>query len=291
MTLRIDSHHHLWRYNATEFDWIDDSMSVLRRDFLANDLKIEASSAGVTGTVVVQARQTVEETAELLQIAAANQVVCGVVGWLPLAAPDFADSLARLQTSKHLKGLRHVVQAEPSGFLSEAAFNRGIQAMQGSGLTYDLLLRKEQLEETIAFVDRHPNQIFILDHLAKPAVGSADPGPWASNLARLAERPNVFCKLSGLVTEAKDYRWSAELLCPYLDAALACFGADRLMVGTDWPVVTIACSYVQWWETIEAWSSPLTEGERKAILGATASRVYNLEMEDPGESHESSLAG
>jgi L-fuconolactonase len=275
VTLRIDSHHHLWRFNPTEYDWIHDSISMLRRDFLPGELETEATRANVAGTVLVQARQTIEETDELLKIAEANPIIRGVVGWLPLASPDFLQQLKVFRSSKLLKGLRHVVQAEPPGFLEGADFNRGIDAMQGSGLTYDLLIHKEQMEESIAFVDRHPGQVFVLDHLAKPAVGR-DLRVWATHLARLAERPNVFCKLSGLVTEADGYRWSPQSIAPYLDTALSCFGANRLMTGTDWPVCTVSCSYTQWWETIEAWSAPLSQTERDAILGRTAMKVYNL---------------
>ena len=283
MTLRIDSHHHLWRYHPAEYGWIDDSLAVLRRHFEAEELAQEAASAGVAGTIVVQARQTIEETGDLLRIAHANPIIRGVVGWLPLASPEIAGHLESFGEAK-LKGLRHVVQAEAAGFLSNPDFNRGIHAMQGAGLVYDVLIRKEQMEESIAFVDRHPNQVFVLDHLAKPAVGRDGFELWASHLRQLARRQNVFCKLSGLVTEAEGYRWSPATLAPYLDVALAAFGAGRLMIGTDWPVLTVGCGYAQWWETIETWCSPLSEPERDAILGATANRVYQLALEDLGES-------
>ncbi len=279
MIQRIDAHHHLWRYQVEEFDWIDDSMKSLRRDFLAEQLATEAQAANVVGTVAVQARQSIDETEFLLQAADASVVIRGVVGWLPLASPTFEQELSRFSSAKYLKGLRHVVQAEPPGFLDGAEFNRGISALRGTGLVYDLLLHRMQLEEATRFVDRHPDQSFVLDHLAKPAVSSGDPNAWAAQLTELAKRPNVACKLSGLVTEAQGYEWSPELLAPFFDTALNAFGAERLLAATDWPVLTVGCSYAQWWQTLEAWCAPLTESERQAILGGSAIRIYGLDSD------------
>jgi len=198
--MRVDAHHHLWRYTPEEYGWIDDAMQTLRRDFLLADIEREARAAGVDATVVVQARQTVEETAWLLQLAAQSRWIHGVVGWLPIASDDFPAALERFEAGPLLKGLRHVVQAEPDGFLDGAEFNRGIAALGGTGLVYDVLIFARQLEEATRFVDRHPQQVFVLDHIAKPSIAVGEISQWSKDIRELARRENVVCKLSGMVT-------------------------------------------------------------------------------------------
>lgn len=281
--VRIDAHHHLWRYTAAEFDWIDDSMAVLRRDFALNELAGLMAEAGVTATVAVQARQTVEETRWLLDTAAAGSPIAGVVGWLPLASPDFAQELDRFAASTALKGLRHVVQGEPEGFLDGTAFNAGVALLQDIGLVYDILVRSEQLGEVVRFVDRHPQQVFVLDHVGKPAIRSGEIDEWRRQIRALAERPHVSCKVSGMVTEADPKEWSAAQLEPYFDAVLGAFGPDRMMAGSDWPVLNVASNYAEWWALLEEWTAPLGASEQAAILGETAARVYRLDVPDSGK--------
>jgi L-fuconolactonase len=275
--MRIDSHHHLWRYTQAEYGWIDDAMQVLRRDFLVADLEAELTTAAVDGTVVVQARQTLEETSWLLHLAAQTSSIRGVVGWAPIASGDFAETLEALRGNPLLKGLRHVVQAEPTGFLDGAEFNRGIAALRDTGLVYDLLIVAGQLPEATRFVDRHPEQSFVLDHIAKPGIAGQEIEPWAAQIRELAKRPNVTCKLSGMVTEADWRSWSAASLRPYFDRVLEAFGPARLMAGSDWPVLTVACSYSQWWATVAEWTAALSETERAQIEGGVAATVYNLD--------------
>jgi len=281
---RIDAHHHLWRYTPEEFGWIDDRSAALRRDFLVPELSHELRAANVSGCIAVQAPQTLAETDVLLAAAeTANSPILGVVGWLPLADPTFPHILTPYLRREKLKGLRHILQAEPAGFLSSPAFNRGIATLAGTGLVFDLLLHAGQLREAISFVDRHPSQLFVLDHLGKPPIASGQLEPWRTHLTELSLRPHVSCKLSGMATEA---RWAdrpraspgtlAQSLRPFVDAALAAFSPARLMIGSDWPVLTVDCTYAQWWHTVETWLAPLTSTEQAAILGNTATRIYSL---------------
>jgi L-fuconolactonase len=273
---RIDAHHHLWRYTDEEFGWIDAGMKPLRRDFLLDDLRAELKAAGVSGTVAVQARQTVEETRWLLEIAAQEPQIRGVVGWLPIGHSEFAETLEEFAGYERLKGLRHVVQAEAPGFLDHAAFNAGIARMLGTGLVYDVLIFARQLDEAIRFVDRYPQQMFVVDHVAKPSIATGEIDQWAAGMRELARRENMSCKVSGMVTEADFRNWTAEDLKPYFEVVLEAFGPQRLMVGTDWPVLTVGCTYKGWWDVVESWIAPLTETERAAIAGGTAIKVYGL---------------
>ena len=275
---RIDAHHHLWRYTPEEYEWIGEEISELRRDFLLDELRSALRDAGVDGTVVVQARQTVEETQWLLSLAATEgSPIRGVVGWLPLAEAGFAKRFKELLGAPALKGVRHVVQAEQAGFLDGEAFDRGVRVLGERGLVYDLLIFPGQMEEATRFADRHPEQSFVLDHMAKPGIRAGEMSLWSKRLREMARRPNVTCKLSGLVTEANPARWTAEQLLPYVETALEAFGPKRLMVGTDWPVLTVGCEYAQWWQLVEGWTAGLSGDEREEILGKTAVRVYQLD--------------
>jgi L-fuconolactonase len=278
--MRVDAHHHLWSYTPEEYGWIDDTMQVLRRDFLPEDLEHEARTAGVSATVAVQARQTVAETAWLLQLAAQSDLIRGVVGWLPIAADDFPSALERFDAGPLLKGLRHVVQGESAGFLDGAEFNRGIAALGGTGLVYDVLIFARQLAEATRFIDRHPRQLFVLDHIAKPSIVSGEVSQWSKDIRELARRDNVVCKLSGMVTEADWSQWSPQSLQPYFDTVLQAFGPPRIMAGSDWPVLTVACTYQRWWQTIAEWIAPLSAAERGAIESGTAIRTYHLEVQE-----------
>ena len=273
--MRIDSHHHLWRYDAAEYGWITEDMPDLRRDFLSAELRSQLNEAKVDGSVVVQARQSLEETHWLLEMAQ-EAPIFGVIGWAPIAAEDFPAILDDLRQNPLLKGLRHVVQAEPPQFLARADFQRGIHHFAGTGLVYDLLVYAHQLPEGIAFVDQFPVQSFVLDHMGKPAIAQHEIDLWSRNVRELAQRPNVTCKVSGLVTEANPATWTPELLRPYFDVMLESFGPERLMIGTDWPVCTIGSSYAQWWHIVEGWTASLSPSEQAAILGETATRVYGL---------------
>jgi L-fuconolactonase len=272
----IDAHHHLWRYSAAEYEWIDDSMTKLRRDFLPADLLPELAVAGVDGAITVQAQQTLEETHWLLEFAQSCEAIRGVVGWAPIASPNFEASLHALATKPKLVGLRHVVQAEPKGFLAGDDFNRGIRTLHNSGLVYDLLIVEHQLEEAIRFVDRHPQQIFVLDHIAKPKIAAAEIEPWRTNIRELSKRSNVACKLSGIVTEDSWSHWSMQTIRPYIDTVVDAFGPDRLMAGSDWPVCLVAATYAQWWLLLQNYFADFSQSDQAKIFGETAIKIYDL---------------
>jgi len=245
---------------------------------LPENLTHEMRAAGVSGSVVVQARQTMEETRSLLDLADTCEVIRGVVGWAPISnAEGFAAAMEEFAGRNKLKGLRHVVQAEPDDFLLREDFNQGISAIRGTGLVYDILIYERQLLQAIEFVDRHPEQVFVLDHIAKPVIRDGVMEPWSSLIRDLAKRQNVWCKVSGMVTEADWATWTAQSLRPYLDVVAEAFGPGRLMVGSDWPVCLVACGYRQWFDLLDEYFSEFTESEREAVFGKTAKQIYRLE--------------
>ena len=272
----IDSHHHFWRYSPAEYGWISDEASSIRRDFLPGDLRSEIAAAGVDGVVSVQARESLAESAWLLEMAAAHDFIKGVVGWVPLLSPQLRGALERFAGAPKWKGVRHIVQGEPPGFMLRDDFNEGVAALREFGLAYDVLIYERQLPEAIEFVDRHAEQVFVLDHLAKPRAKDGETEPWRANLRELARRDNVFCKVSGLVTEADWQTWTPDGLKVYFDAAVEAFGPTRLMFGSDWPVCLLACDYSRWIESVRAWAAPLSADEQTALFGGTAIRAYNL---------------
>jgi L-fuconolactonase len=276
--MKIDAHQHFWRYNPVEYDWIDDTMTVIRRDFLPADLQREINQAGVHGVVSVQARQILEETEWLLRAAAENDFIRGVVGWVPLRDPGVAKILKKLAANPKLRAVRHIVQSEPDDrFILRDDFNRGIKLLKQFGLAYDILIHERHLPPAIEFVDRHPDQVFVLDHLAKPRIRDNLMEPWRKNVRELAQRENVYCKISGMVTEANYEQWTEDQLKPYMETVLEAFGPRRLMFGSDWPVCLVACSYAGWLEIVSRFISRLSENDRAWIFGKTAIKAYGLE--------------
>lgn len=274
--MRIDAHQHFWRYTPAEYGWIDEPMRAIRRDFLPADLAPLLAAHRVDGTVAVEARMDLREVRWLLELARAHSFIRGVVGWVPLTDPALGGILDTLIADPCFKGARHVVQGQPPGFLDDPAFNAGVRELTARRLTYDILIFAHQLEEAIRFVDRHPNQAFILDHIAKPVVSGPPPAAWARALGELARRPNVACKFSGVVTEVPGWTWTPDLLQPYFESALAAFGADRLMFGSDWPVCLVASDYARWFAFVDSATAALSAPERERILGGTATAVYRL---------------
>lgn len=274
----IDAHHHLWTFDQARLPWIGEGMAVLRRDYLAPDLEAVLAGTGVERTILVHAQQRVDETTWMLEVARTSPRIAGVVGWVPLTGRDVDDTLGPLAADPRLRGVRHIVHDEPDDdYLLRDDFNRGVARLRAHRLVYDVLIFPKHLPQAIAFVDRHPDQPFVVDHVAKPAIraGALD-RDWADRLAELAERPHVTCKLSGMVTEVRDPVWTPALLQPYVDVALEAFGPSRLMFGTDWPVCRLRCEYAEWVETVRGLVAALSTGERAAILGGNAARVYGL---------------
>jgi L-fuconolactonase len=274
--LRVDSHQHFWRYSPEGNAWIDDSMRVLRRDFMPSELQAEVQRAGVDATVAVQVGQSLAETRFLLELAEQHDFVCGVVGWVDLRAPGVEQTLAELAGNARFKGVRHIVQSEPSGFLADAAFRAGVASLARFDLSYDVLVYARQLPEAVDFVRALPEVRFVLDHLAKPEIKAGRLEPWRQDMRRLAELPNVSCKLSGLVTEAAWNSWTADDLKPFIDAAVEGFGPSRLLVGSDWPVCTLAGSYADVMRVFDDYFASFSEAERAQVFGQTAARVYRL---------------
>ena len=275
--MKIDSHHHFWKYSEEEYPWIGDSMAALRRDFLPAHLKAEIAALGIDGVVSVQARQTVGETEWLLSLADGNDFIKGVVGWVPLAEPGVRDAVAKFAANRKLRAVRHVVQDEPDDrFILGADFNRGVSVLKDFGLVYDILIFERQLVPSIEFVDRHPQQVFVLDHIAKPRIGDNAIEPWRANIRELARRPNVFCKVSGMVTEADWKTWSEKQLRPYFDVVIEAFGPRRLMFGTDWPVCLAASGYARWVDVVRKFASGISAEEQEWLFGKTAVLAYGL---------------
>jgi L-fucono-1,5-lactonase len=276
--MRIDSHQHFWRYTPAEYSWIDGPLRPLQRDFLPGDLRREMQKTSVEGAVSVEARGSTEETNRLLAVAQEHSFVRGVVGWVPLTSHDVESTLEQLSTDEHLKGLRYSIQSEPDEmFVSRGDFNSGIALLHRFNLAFDILIFAKHLPQTIRFVDRHPRQVFILDHIAKPRIRENVLEPWRTHLQELARRQNVYCKLSGLVTEAHFTGWTEEQLKPYLGTVLEAFGPKRLMFGSDWPVCTVAATYERWFGIVNRWVGRLSPPEREEIFGGTATRAYRLE--------------
>jgi len=275
---RIDAHHHLWRYSPEEYGWIDDEMAALRKNFLPQDLTRELAAAEIDGTIAVQARQTMDETRWLLQMADECEAIRGVVGWAPIAGENFPGVMEEFEHRPKLKGLRHVIQSEKDeNYILREDFNSGIRTMLGSGLVYEILIYERHLPQTIDFVDEHPDQSFVLDHLAKPLIREGALEPWAARMRELGRRENVCCKLSGMVTEADWSAWTPESLRPYLDVVVEAFGAERLMAGSDWPVCLVASGYGRWFEVLRQYFAAFSVDERAAVFGETATAVYGLE--------------
>jgi len=273
----IDSHHHFWRYNASDFGWVNDAMRVIRRDFLPMELEREMRAARVDGVVSVQARQSLDETRWLLELAAAHAFIRGVVGWVPLIDAKVPATLEKLAAEKKLRSVRHVLQGEPDErYLLREDFNRGIKALRPLGLAYDILIFERHLPQTIEFVDRHPQQVFVLDHIAKPRIKDHLLEPWRKNIRELARRPHVYCKISGLVTEADYPSWTEAQLLPYVETVIEAFGPQRLLFGSDWPVCLVACGYARWQLLVRGWIAKLSPAEQARILGETAVEAYRL---------------
>ena len=278
--MRIDAHQHFWRYDATEYGWIDDAMASLRRDCLPEDLRREMGRAGIDACVAVQARQTLEETRWLLELADAHPFVAGVVGWIDLQADDTAAQIGLFAGHPKFVGVRHIVQSESDDrFMLRPAFCRGISLLEDFNLTYDILIYPRHLPVAVELVSRFRRQRFVIDHLAKPNIRLGEMREWEGGLRQLAEFPHVFCKLSGLVTEAEWMRWTPAQIRPYLDVAFDCFGPERLLVGSDWPVCTVAADYGRVISLIEDYLVGRPEAERTAVMGGNAARLWKLRQE------------
>jgi L-fuconolactonase len=272
----IDAHQHFWKYDAGWHSWITDEMKVIRRDFQPPDLKPLLDKNGIDGCVVVQVDQTEDETLSLLALANHYSFVKGVVGWIDLANPALESRLEYFTTLKKLKGFRHIVQSEKPGFLESQDFIRGVQKLDRYNFTYDLLIYHHQLEEALKFMEQVPETKIVVDHLAKPPVAVKELNKWRDQIKSIAAYPNVYCKVSGMVTEADWENWKVDDFIPYLDVVFNAFGTSRLMYGSDWPVCLLAASYDEQFSIVQKYLDPFSPAEKKSVLGENAGRFYNL---------------
>jgi L-fuconolactonase len=276
--VKIDAHQHFWHYTPEEYGWIGPDMEVLKKDHLPADLAPLLESAGIAGTVAVQARQTLDETAWLLELADKYPFIKGVVGWVDLRSPELRGQLQRFCAHPRFCGVRHVVQDEPDDrFMLRADFVRGLGMLAEFDLAYDILIFPRHLPVACELVSRFPDQRFVLDHIAKPLIKDGKVAPWDVGIRRLAAFPNVFCKVSGMVTEADRQRWQPSDFWPYLDVVFAAFGSERIMFGSDWPVCTLAGAYADVVKIVSDYVQQLAREEQAAFWGETARRFYRLE--------------
>ncbi len=275
--LIIDAHNHFWRYDPLEYGWIGEDMPVLKRDFLPEHLQSVHHHHEVDGTIAVQARQTHVENELLLNLAGENSLIKGVVGWVDLAKDSVEEDLNLFAQNPKFVGVRHMVQSETDPeFLLREDFNRGVGLLREYGLVYDILIHEKQLAVTKSFVERFPDQNFVLNHIAKPAIKAGVLKPWAQQIKALAEHPQVHCKLSGLVTEADWENWKEADILPYLDIVCEAFGPDRLMFGSDWPVCLLAAEYERVIKLITKYIAQFDIEDQKKIMGLNALRCYKI---------------
>jgi L-fuconolactonase len=275
--MKIDSHQHFWRYNAERDAWITEEMAVLKRDFLPDDLIPQLRANHIEGTIAVQADQSEAETKFLLELAAQVDEIKGVVGWVDLCSAKLPQRLEHFSRFEKLCGFRHIVQAEPDDlYMLRKDFMAGIGQLQQFGFTYDILVYPHQLSAAIELVGRFPQQLFVLDHLAKPLIRSGTLSPWSQQIRSLAVNPNVYCKVSGLIVEADWRKWRETDFRPYLDVVFDAFGVDRLMFGSDWPVCLLAGNYRDVMELIVDYLKGASADEKAKIFGGNAKSFYGL---------------
>lgn len=277
--MKLDAHQHFWSYTANpdDFPWMTDQLAAIRRDFLPEDLFPLREAVGIDGTIAVQAREMEVETDFLLDLAADDHSIRGVVGWIDLCAADVEVRLDRQVHNPVFRGVRMLIhdRADPD-FADSVPHVHGVSCLEPRGLTYDLLLRAIHLQAAIRLVDKLPHQPFVVDHIAKPRMDGSDLELWEAGMRSIAERPNVTCKISGLVTEANCSNWNAETFGPYLDTVLDAFGTERLMVGSDWPVCTLAAGYAEVLGLAMDWTSKLSPDERADLMGGNCARFYSV---------------
>jgi len=276
--MRIDAHHHLWYYNSIEYDWIDESMSVIKKNFLIYELKNVLDKNDIDGSIVVQARQSVEETNWLLELATKSDEIKGVVGWIDLKSDTLNHQLTQYATHNKLVGFRHVLQGETDpNFMLDERFIEGLKLLEKFGFTYDLLIHANQLPTAIEMLDKVPSLKVVIDHIAKPDIKTGENfSRWQYGMKTLANKPNIYCKVSGMVTEADWNNWQHKDFIPYLDTIFECFGSERLMFGSDWPVCLVAGEYSEIKQIVHDYLSSKNKETINNIFGINAAKFYQL---------------
>lgn len=274
--MRIDSHQHFWEYKPKDYGWINDSMKRIRRNFSPGDLKPMLDEFHLDGCVSVQAVESYRETDYLLDLADQNPWILGVIGWADLTSGKLEEKLEEYNEHPKLKGFREVLQSKDPRYMLQENFIRGLQTLHSKGYTYDILIYPQHLKAVLELVKKCPNQSFVIDHLAKPFIQKGEWKEWQKHLAPIAERELIYCKISGMVTEADWKNWNKDQLYPYLEIALELFGPQRLMFGSDWPVCLLAAEYEQVIGVVEEFTDTLSKNEKSWIMGDTAEKFYKL---------------
>ena len=274
---RTDSHQHFWQYNPAEHTWMTNAMQALKRNFMPTDLSPLLNQIGFDGCIAVQARHSLEETNWLLNLANENDFIKGVVGWVDLGSSNIYDVLLSYSRQQKLVGVRHVVHDEPDdNFMLQPAFQNGIAALKEFKLTYDLLLFPKHIPVALQLLEKFPEQLFVLDHIAKPFISTKEFSPWKEDLKELAKHPNVYCKLSGMVTEAKWNDWKEDDFKQYLDIVTESFGTNRIMIGSDWPVCTLAGNYSATMNVVINYANQFSKEISDKILGGNCIDFYKI---------------
>jgi len=277
--LRIDSHQHFWKYDPVTYSWIDDSMQAIQKDFMPEDLWPVLENNGFDGCITVQSDQSEQENEFQLANAAKYSFIKAVVGWVDLQSAQVEDRLAYYLQFNKLKGFRHVLQGEPQrDFMLRPAFLNGISLLKKYGYAYDILIFSDQLGYTADFVSCFPDQLFVIDHLAKPGIKNREITQWKKDITAVAKFENVFCKVSGMVTEADWKKWNPTDFYPYLDVLIETFGTDRLMFGSDWPVCNVAAAYEQVVNIATTYFSAFSKTEKEKFFGGNACKFYNIQI-------------
>ncbi len=272
----IDTHQHFWKYDPVIYDWITEEMSVIRKDFLPNDLAEVLKADKVEACISVQANQTEAETEWLVKMADENDFIAAVVGWVDLRSDVIEERLKYFSQYTKLKGFRHVLQGQEPSFMLQKSFLHGISKLNQYRFTYDILIFPHHLEAALQLVQKFPDQRFVIDHIAKPSIKDGKINEWKAGMEKISKQQNVYCKLSGIVTEADWKNWTKDNLTPYIDAVVNCFGTDRIMFGSDWPVCLVASSYTNWLNVIQEYFAPYTMDEQEKVFSKNAIRFYNL---------------
>ena len=275
----IDSHQHFWNYEPIKDSWIDDSMSVLKKDFLPKTLNKIYEINSVYGCVSVQADQSEDETVFLLNHASTNTFIKGIVGWLDIKSPKLDELLSFYSKNPFFKGLRHIVQDEKEkDFMLNSDFQRGLSCLNKYNLTYDILIKDYQMDQTIKMVKKNTNQIFVLDHIGKPKILKQIDPLWKKNIRELSSHENVYCKVSGLVTETELLKWKINDFTPYLEVVFEAFGTDKIMYGSDWPVCLLASDFKDTLDILNYYTSSFSENEKNKVMSLNAIKAYNLSI-------------
>jgi L-fuconolactonase len=278
--MKIDAHQHFWVYNESEYGWINEEMGILKKDYLPVNLQPEIQKAGIDGTIVVQARQSLEETRWLLKLAGLNNFIKGVVGWVDLCSSDVRNQLIEFVSFPQFVGVRHVIHDEPDDdFILRKDFLNGIKSLEEFGLVFDILIFPRHLKNTIQLASLYPGQTFVLNHIAKPNIKGKMISPWKEDIKQLALLPNVYCKISGMVTETDWGSWQEKDFIDYLDVIFKAFGTSRLMIGSDWPVCKLAATYPEVIHIVENYLLQFSEEERKKVLGLNALTIYKINLQ------------